>query len=58
MVRKACKVKPEGPYVSKDLSPETLLKQDAQIPKLKAAKEAGKMAYFILDRLVICKKPV
>ena len=57
VVRKARKVKPEGLYVSEDLAPETLLKREAQIPKLKAAKESGKIAYFILDRLVIREKP-
>ena len=57
VVRKARKVKPEGLYVSEDLAPETLLKREAQIPKLKAAKESGKIAYFILDRLVIRDKP-
>ena len=57
MVRKARKVNPEGLYVSEDLSPETRLKREAQIPKLKAAKESGKIAYFILDRLIIREKP-
>ena len=55
VVRKARKVKPEGLYVSEDLAPETLLKREAQ--KLKAAKESGKIAYFILDRFVIHEKP-
>ena len=57
MIRKASKVKPECLYVSEELAPETLLKRESQTPKLKAAKEAGKIAYFILDRLVIREKP-
>ena len=31
----------------------TLKKREPQIPKMKAAKEAGKIAYFVLDKLVI-----
>ena len=57
MVRKVRKIKPEGLYVGEDLAPETLLKGEAQIPNLKAAKESGKIARFILDRLVIREKP-
>ena len=35
--------------MSEDLAREILLKRKAQIPKLKTAKEAGKIAYFILQ---------
>lgn len=57
VIRKARKIKPYGLYVSEDLAPETLQKREAQIPKLKAAKESGKIAYFILDRLIVRDKP-
>ena len=32
---------------------ETMEKRKAQLDKLKEAKRAGKIAYFVLDRLVI-----
>ena len=51
VIRKARKIKPYGLYVSEDLAPETLQKREAQISKLKATRESGKIAYFILDRL-------
>ena len=40
-----------------DLASATLKKREPQVPELLAAKEAGKIAYFILDRLVIRDKP-
>lgn len=39
--------------VNKDLANETLEKRKEQLDKFKAAKRAGKTAYFTLDRLVI-----
>lgn len=53
VLRKARKEKPAALYISEDLSPATLQKREPQIPKLKAAKEADKIAYFVLDRLII-----
>ena len=57
VLRKARREKPSDIYISEDLSPATLQKREPQIPKLKAAKQAGKIAYFVLDRLVIRDKP-
>ena len=57
VVRKARKEKPEGLFVCEDLSQATLEKRKPQLEKLKAAKQAGKSAYFILDRLIIRDKP-
>lgn len=57
VLRKARREKPSDVYISEDLSPATLQKREPQIPKLKAAKQAGKIAYFVLDRLVIRDKP-
>ena len=57
VLRKARREKPTDIYISEDLQPETLQKREPKIPKLKAAKQAGKIAYFVLDRLVICDKP-
>lgn len=57
VVRKARKEKPIDLFISEDLSPVTLQKRQSKIPELKAAKEAGKIAYFVLDRLIIRDKP-
>ena len=46
-------MKPPGIFLSEDLANETMEKRKAQLYKLKEAKRAGKMAYFVLDRLVI-----
>ena len=43
-------------YISEDLALATLKKREPLVPKLKAAKQAGKTAYFILDWLVIRDK--
>ena len=56
VLRKAGKVKPQGLFISEDLARATLEKRPAQVDKLKAAKQAGKTAYFILDRLIIRDK--
>ena len=55
-MRKARRKKPTDLYISEDLSPATLQKREPQIPKLKAAKQVGKIAYFVLDRFVIRDK--
>ena len=41
-----------GLFVSEDLAVETLDKQNSQMEKLKEAKRAGKIAYFVLDTLM------
>ena len=57
VIRKARREKPEGLFICEDRALATLKKQANQIEKLKAAKKAGKVAYFILDRLIIRDKP-
>ncbi|CAH3148598.1 unnamed protein product [Porites lobata] len=57
VIRKARKEKPEGLFICEDLSQATLEKRKPHLEKLKAAKQAGKSAYFILDRLIIRDKP-
>ena len=57
VLRKARKEKPVGLHVSEDVAFSTLKKREAHLEKLKAAKQAGKIAYFVLDRLVIRYKP-
>ena len=49
----ARRIKPDNIFVKEDLSPVTLEKRESQRPKLEAAKRAGKIAYFVLDKLVI-----
>lgn len=51
-MRKARREKPTDLYISEDVSPAALQKGEPQIPKNKAAKQAGKIAYFVLDRLI------
>lgn len=46
-------MKPPGMFLSEDLANETMEKRKAQLDKLKEAKRVGKIAYFVLDRLVI-----
>ena len=53
---KGHKNKPVGLFISEDLALATLKKRELLIPKLKAAKEAGKVACFVLDKLVIRDK--
>ena len=57
VVRKARKNKLEGLFICEDLSQATLEKRKPHLVNLKAAKQAGKSAYFILDRLIIRDKP-
>ena len=53
ILRAARKVKPSGFFVNEDLAAETIQRRKDQMPKLKQAKQAGKIAYFVLDRLII-----
>ena len=57
VVRKTRKEKPEGLSICEDLSQATLEKRKPRLEKLKAAKQAGKSVYLILDRLIIHDKP-
>ena len=57
VLRKARKEKPVGLHVSEDVAFSTLKKQEAHLEKFKAAKQVGKIAYFVLGRLVIRDKP-
>ena len=57
VLRKARKEKPVGLHISEDVALVTLQKRQVHLDKFKAAKQAGKIAYFVLDRLVIRDKP-
>ena len=50
-------VKPERMFVNEDLAAETLQRRKDQLSKLKQAKQAGKIAYFVLDKLIIKDRP-
>ena len=53
ILRKARREQPNGLFISEDLAFETLQKREQLVPKLKAAKAVGKVAYFVLDKLII-----
>ena len=53
ILRSARRIKPEGIDVNEDLAQETLDKREDQRPKLEEAKRNGKLAYFVLDRLIV-----
>ena len=53
ILRAARRIKPPGVFVNEDLTNKTLEKRKEQLDKFKEAKRAGKMTYFVLDRLVI-----
>ena len=57
ILKSARRSKPDNIFVKEDLSPVTLEKRESQRPKLEAAKRAGKIAYFVLDKLVIRDRP-
>ena len=52
----ARQLRPEGVRFLADLSRRTLDKREAQVPMLLDARKQGKVAYFVLDRLVIKDK--
>ena len=58
VLKKARKSKPSGLFISEDLALATLQRRAAQVGKLREAKQAGKIAYFVLDRLVIRDKKI
>ena len=47
------RIKPLGLYENEDLAKETLDKREEQRPKLEEAKRNGKIAYFVLDKLIV-----
>ena len=58
VLKKARKSKPSGLFISEDLALATLQRRVGQVGKLREAKQAGKIAYFVLDRLVIRDKKI
>ena len=48
--------KPTGLFINEDVAETTMEKRREQMPKLRQAKQNGKIAYFVLDKLVIKDK--
>lgn len=57
ILKRARELKPRGVKFLPDLSSRTIQKRKEKVPDLLAARKAGKIAYFVLDRLVIKEKP-
>ena len=57
ILKKAREVKPDGVKLSADLSKRTLDKREEQVPDLIVAIKSGKIAYFVLDKLIVKEKP-
>ena len=58
VLKKAREIKPQGVRFLADLSSRTIQKRSDQVPKLLEARRQGKIAFFVLDKLIIKdKKP-
>ncbi len=57
ILKKAREVKPDGVKFLADLSKRTLDRREEQVPDLIAARKSGKIAFFVLDKLIIKDKP-
>ena len=53
ILKSARQRKPTGLFINEDLETETLEKRKEQMERFKDAKRAGKLAYFVLDKLLI-----
>ena len=53
IIRSARRIRPLGIFVNEDLAQENLDKREEQHSKFEEARRNGKIAYFILDRLVV-----
>ena len=57
LLKAARTVKPDGMFVNEDLAAEILQRRKELLPKLKQAKQVGKIAYFVLDKRIIRDRP-
>ena len=57
ILKAARRIKPHGIHIYEDLAEETMAKRRELLPKLKRAKEEGKIAYFSYNKLVIKDRP-
>ena len=53
ILKSARQRKPTGLFINEDLATETIEKRQEKMERFKEAKRAGKLAYFVLDKLVI-----
>lgn len=53
ILKTAKKIKPKGIYVNEDLAEDTIRRRKELLPKLIQAREEGKFAYFVLDKLIV-----
>lgn len=58
ILKQARKIKPEGIYITEDLAEDTIKRRKEQLPNLIEARNQGKIAYFVLDRLIIKNRPL
>ena len=56
VIQTARKLKPDGVMFLEDFSARTLDRRAAQVPDLMAARRRGKIAYFVVHKLVIKEK--
>ena len=52
-MKNSWKLKGSRIFINEDLSDQTIRKRQEKLPDLKAARESGKIAYFIKDKLII-----
>ena len=57
VLRKARLIRPNGIKFVADLSQKTMAKREAQVGDLLQARSNGKIAFFVMDRLIIKDKP-
>ena len=50
-------MRPQSIKFVDDFSQRTLAKRNSQIPEMLEARKRGKLAYFVVDKLVIRNKP-
>ena len=55
-MKNSWKLKGSRIFMNEDLSDQTIKKRQEKLPELKAARENGKIAYFINDKLIIKEK--
>ena len=56
-LRAARELKPEGVQFYADFAKRTLQRRASQIPKLLVERKKGKVAYFVMDQLIVKDKP-
>ena len=57
IIKRLRRIKLAGIYIKEDLGQGTLEKRDEQRPQLEDAKRKGKVAYFVLDIVIVKDGP-